>query len=561
MRRVCFFILVVLMSAPSVLAEWNRTTGLIDIPTANILGSNVVRANTNWFFTFGEDTFPVDGDVSLSFGVANMAEVSAYMLTTKDLAASITFKIVGESEYSPALAAGVQDITANKWVSSVGGGQEVGFSDDVDYWTVSGRNPERMSAYLVATKSMGGFGEYTVGLGRGRFVGYGPRSYYFNTDVFFGGGREVENRHADAVGLFLGGSVKLFPNFFAVGEFDGRDVNAGFSYGHPYFSVNLALTHLEQLDEYQSHDVRLAMGISANNSFMYREVVPGVIAGTVLDQSTGLPLVATVSLRGSNKPGIKSAADDGRYQIYADPGSYAVRVFANGYKWLQANVRVAPGRTSTLDFALEPKIAPEVALEIKKRLSDGYNYYLSGNYGAAISNWQAVLKVDPGNEQAQAYMELATQRVTELIASHRALALTYQGQGKLEMAAGEWEEVLKLDPENAEATTSLSTLRARIAEEARVAEASRRPPPTRTPPRTEPPRTEPPRTEPPRVEPRKEPGADVEATYKAGISFYLKGQYKQAIAKFEAVLKADPGHSGAKSYLAKARARLKAIEG
>jgi tetratricopeptide (TPR) repeat protein len=550
-RNISLFLLVFFVLAPFTSAEWNRTSGLIDIPTARILESNVVRASTNWFFTFGEDTFPVDGDVSLSYGVANLAEVSAYMLTTKELAASLTFKIVDESDYTPAFAAGIQDVTANKWVSSVGGGEDVGFSDDLDYWTVSGRNPERMSAYIVATKSLGGFGEYTAGLGRGRFVGYGPRSFYFNSDVFFGGGREIENRHADAVGLFLGGSVRLFPNFYAVGEFDGRDVNAGLSYSHPYFAVNVALTHLEQLDEYQAHDVRLAAGISANNSFMYREVVPGVIAGAVTDQSTGRPLVATVTLRGSNKPGIKSSPSDGSYQIYADPGSYAVRVFANGYKWVQSNVRVASRRTSQLDFALEPKIAPEVAIEIKKRLSDGYNYYLAGNYAAAISNWQTVLKLDAGNEQAQAYMDLATQRVTELIASHRALALTYQGQGKLQMAANEWEEVLKLDPDNSEATSSLATVRAQIAERARVAE---KPKPKPKPKPTTP-------TEKPKEKPKEAPKVDVEATYKAGISFYLKGQYKQAIAKFEQVLKANPNHSGAKSYLAKAKARLKAIEG
>jgi len=243
-------------------AEWNRTTGIIDIPTAKILGPNVVRASANWFFTFGEDSFPTDADFSLCYGIANRAEVSAYMLTTQDLAASIAFKITDESKYVPAVAFGVQDIATNLYVSSVGGGEDIGFSDDVDYWTVSSRNPERLSAYLVATKTFGRVGEYTLGIGRGRFVGYGYRSYYFNSDMFFGGGREIENRHLDAVGLFMGGTVQLIPYVYAMAEFDGRDANAGLSFRHPYFRVNLALTHMEQIDKYSTIIIGLCFVIS-----------------------------------------------------------------------------------------------------------------------------------------------------------------------------------------------------------------------------------------------------------------------------------------------------------
>ncbi|MFQ5906863.1 MAG: hypothetical protein ACE5JA_09885, partial [bacterium] len=166
MRTFILFLLLVAFLGLPTRAEWNRTSGYIDIPTARILGANHVRGSATWHFALGIDSFPADADFSLSYGIANRAEVSAYMLTARDLAASIAFKVVDESQYVPALALGVQDISANRWVSSVGRGEGVGFSDDVDYWTVSSRNPERFSAYVVATKTFGRIGEYTLGIGR-----------------------------------------------------------------------------------------------------------------------------------------------------------------------------------------------------------------------------------------------------------------------------------------------------------------------------------------------------------------------------------------------------------
>lgn len=536
----------------SAFGEWNRTSGLIDIPTAKLMPANVARASSNWFFTFGQDSLhSMDVDFSLSYGIMNWAEVSAYMLTSKDYAVSIAFKMADENGAIPALGLGIQDITGNQWVSSLGSGDTTGFSDDVDYLAVSMRNPERFSAYLVATKTLGRAGEYTLGIGRGRFVGYGPRSQAFNSDMFFGGGRDTANQHLDAVGLFMGGKIEVVPGFYMLGEFDGRDVNAGLTYEHPLFSVHLAVTHLEQIDEYLAHHARLAMGVSANSSVIRMAPSPGILAGSVTDEASGTPLVARVSLVGTGKPSIRTEGGAGIFAIHIEPGTYVVRVVAQGYKWKQASVRVLSGRTTTLNIVLTPKIPPAVVKEIKMRLNDGYNYYLAGNYRRALSEWNRVLQLDPRNKKAKNYLNTVGQKVAGLIASLRASALTYQGQGKLQSAVNRWNEVLGLDPVNEEAKTSIASLKARLAA------IAKRKPPERKPPKKKPPKKKPPKKPPA----KKISKAEIEAMYKSGVSLYLAGKYKQAIGKFQQVLKADSGHSGAKSYLQKARARLKAIEG
>jgi tetratricopeptide (TPR) repeat protein len=556
-RGFLLILLVCAVSTPPAFSEWNRTSGLIDIPTARLMGANVLRVSTNWYSAFGKDSFPTDGDFDLSYGIANRAELSTYMLTTKDLAASIAFRLNEETERMPAFALGVQDVSTSKWITSVGDGPYMSFSDDIDYWTVSSRNPERNSAYLLGTKDLGKFGEYTLGLGRGRFVGYGYRSYYFNSDMFFGGGRKMEDRHLDALGLFMGGSLEIARNIFAMAEFDGRDANAGLAYKHPYFTVQAAMTHMEQIDKINQYDARFALGVSVNNSFMYQAPCLGVIAGKVTDRTSGVPLGATVGLREVEQPGVKSSTTDGSYALYVESGTYAVRAVSTGYKWRQARVPVLPGKTTSLDFPLGSKVSSTVANEINKRLTDGYNYYLAGNYAGAIAEWNRVLGLSPNHRKAKNYLAAVGQKVAGLAAGHRSSALTYESQARYSMAINEWNEVLKLDPQNQEAKNSIASLQARMEAQARAAEAAKKP--IAEKPVAKPPAQAPPVAQKQPVAPVVK--APVESIYKEGVSLYLAGKYKQAIAKFEEVLKIDPNHAGAKSYLGKAQARLKAIEG
>jgi tetratricopeptide (TPR) repeat protein len=57
----------------------------------------------------------------------------------------------------------------------------------------------------------------------------------------------------------------------------------------------------------------------------------------------------------------------------------------------------------------QPEDATRIA--IKRHYLDGVNYYMNGLYKEAITEWEEVLKLDPGNESAKVNIERAKKRL------------------------------------------------------------------------------------------------------------------------------------------------------
>ena len=53
----------------------------------------------------------------------------------------------------------------------------------------------------------------------------------------------------------------------------------------------------------------------------------------------------------------------------------------------------------------------ELRIKVKKHYLDGINYYMNGLYNEAISEWEEVLKIDPENENARVNIERAKKRL------------------------------------------------------------------------------------------------------------------------------------------------------
>ena len=95
-----------------------------------------------------------------------------------------------------------------------------------------------------------------------------------------------------------------------------------------------------------------------------------------------------------------------------------------------------------------PKPKPPSA---EKDIQTGIAQLESGQLNKAIASFQKALKIEPNNAQASQYLQEAENRKEQLITEHLHQGIEYFTGEQLQDAMGEWEAVLALDSENAEA--------------------------------------------------------------------------------------------------------------
>ena len=561
MKRIDFALLISLLLGSPLYGEFNRGTSYIDIPKADVLGANLFRLQTNGYFGLGKDSLsPADLDITLSYGLLDRAEIGFSMYETKSFAGFLAFQVLKEKGGNPSLNLGIQEISNQKWISSVGGGGEgeesSGFPDDLSYWNGGGRNPERFSAYVVLTRNSSSRSSFSFGLGRGRFVGYGFRSRFFNTDLFLPEEELKESANSDAVGLFFGGEARVAPVFFLLFDFDGRDLNSGIQYRRPDLSIGLALTHMEQIlgggesPVYGPLNSRLALGIEWNTSSLKERARRGLIAGRIIDQRSQKPVRATITLPNTEVHPVQSDAN-GRFNLKLREGDYLIQVTADGYETRTWRVSPKIGETTPLEVTLKEKELPEVTQAVNL----GYEYFTKGDLLSAKREYQEALQLDPDHPLATEYLKNVETKIEEGLTSHRSKALKYTSAGDLSKAIQEWKAVLALDPSNGEAKTAVSILNMQLTSSNKPVEKPTTPPP-KIKPETKP------KTEPPKVtEPKKLTPQEIEDLYRKGVTLFQQENFKEAIKVFQEILKSEPNHENAKRYKEKAEVRLKAIEG
>ena len=236
------------------------TSGFINIPTVShydlpgMWGGGFAYSRP--LYTGDEDPNdglepePSDYNVFIRYGFAGRGEIALSMYTPSTYALAVSYTIKKEGR-GPAFFCGIDNITYSKHVSSLGRGDTVGFLEETGYLTEGGgRPPEVFSAYLGMQKSFGEIFNVVLGLGRGRFVGYGERSHVLNTDLFvLGDDYQTEEHSAWAFGLFFGASLKFPFGLEFIGEIDGRDASIGIKYHNKYATPTIAVTKIEQLGD------------------------------------------------------------------------------------------------------------------------------------------------------------------------------------------------------------------------------------------------------------------------------------------------------------------------
>jgi len=119
------------------------------------------------------------------------------------------------------------------------------------------------------------------------------------------------------------------------------------------------------------------------------------------------------------------------------------------------------------------KEAKERAMEMQRYWERGFSYYRQGQYEQAIVEFQKILKLDPNYAQARLLIDELEEKIreqpierirSEKIESRRlhSEALSAYFDGRLEEAIRKWEEALKLDPWNQTIKTWLEMARRQL---------------------------------------------------------------------------------------------------
>lgn len=326
--------------------EFRAPTYLINIPVAYSSGLPLALG-VNSSITSGEDPYPKDLNGYIEAEALQRVTLGLSILTPQTVVLELKCRINTETNRAPTFAVGVRNLSLHQYISSVGAGRDVGWEDDSTYEYK--RNSEQYSVFVVATKNLGPYGNYTIGIGRGEFVGYGSRSKYFNSDMLMGG------HHSDAIGLFWGAELFLVPPVSGIIEFDGRNFNVGAKVNTPFLQIGVAAAKLEhRIRGMEGLYPRFAIGVTLNYWVMKRWLrqPTGSISVVVTDAVSGSPKRAVVSFPGTCLPTTQTDGSTGSCEIKLDPGTYRVRAGIPGFYWADREVYIGPNRSTVVYFQI-----------------------------------------------------------------------------------------------------------------------------------------------------------------------------------------------------------------
>ncbi|MEO0293505.1 MAG: tetratricopeptide repeat protein [candidate division WOR-3 bacterium] len=526
------FVIVIYVFSLSLNAQNCSWRSYIDIPVSIYSNGVFVNLNGNYAIREVEEKFDING--SIEYGYAGFA-LGLKILSEKTFCLDLAYQINKQRGFLPSFSIGVENITTEKYVSPLK--EESSF----DY-SYTPRPPEVASAYLVGTTEVGGGFEFSLGLGRGRFVGYGPRSKYINFDVF-----SEEKHEKFVVGLFGGVRYKTPFGLSLIAEVNGRDANAGLQFERKLFKGTLSLNKIEHFlveEENSNNSPRLNLTLSFNPGGQGEVLGPriGILKITLKDESSGSLIggKVVVSKGGEEKTFNVSASQKATLEL--EPGVYTVSVFSPGYKTKTAQVPVKSGKELNFEISLSKVVSPAVekSMNLTKEASLDYK---NGKLKEAKEKLEQAIVLYPNNEKAKEGLSLVNKAIADKIASLEVSAKSLENSGNIRDAIALWEEILSLkgEEESYQIRAHINSLRSRLEKKATPVTSPSKPSTPPPPPKA---------TAPSGPSLSKQEIADL---YAKGLSAYFDGNYKEAIKYFEQVLRADPNHAQAKRYLAEAK--------
>jgi len=516
-----------------------KIDGYIDIPSGYIPNQGFYL-NVSGGYEIGQVPQDIDKynlNASLNFVFPKFEGLLAYY-RVQDWTIDLKYLLFSKKVYS--LSMGIDRITYRKYITPLGGGDTYtsGYLDE-QYRT---RPQERFSIYVVNTYKPFDFVELTAGIGRGKYVGYGPRSRYFNIDYFLTKS-DTSNYHPDySFGLFWGLRVKILPFLSGVIEFDGRDVNGGigFNFGNYYF--NLCLTKIEQISDIVDRNVRFNFSFGGK-VYGIAQKKTGFIIVRVYDDETKLPLQCVIELTDlkTNKTKSFVVNEQGVAQILTEEGSYKLVFKKENYVQKTGKVKVVKDKKIDIKIGLKRILSPEETL-VESKLNEVKELINSGRLNEANNLINECMKIIPGYSKTVALQKELKDLIKIKVDSLNNLASQYEKTNP-EIGIRYLEEILKITPNDESVKSRIDALKIMIA--------------SKTKPVTPPPQVKPEKPkEIPKTQTQKPSQEEINNWYKEAVNLYLQGKYKESKTLLEKILKYDPTNEKAKKYLEKVKEKI-----
>jgi len=538
--------------------QLNKTSSYVNVPTvpeydmAGIWGGGLVFSMP--MFTNdpnpNDSVYPDNNAFNMVFRYGfGKGEVSLSMFSPNTYSLSGKYLFKKADGNKPAFYVGIDNISYNPYLSSVGMGKQAGSVEEKGYGQqASGRIPELFSLYVAMQETFKPV-DFVIGLGRGEYVGNSWRSHYFNTDLFIlGDDYATRKPSAWVVGLFLGGSVKIPGGVALMVEMSGRDAAIGIKQTNKFFTATFAINKVEYFGSFRPYSPRLTFGVEANNRLIREGTKYGTLECVIQDMTTKeLMPNSVVDIKEMNK---RYRSTGGTFNLGVPVGNYTVTISKPDYVDYVAKISIKTGIKTKLVFNLmktEEAMRREAAAverekSIKNALQQGTIYFTEGNLAESKKSFDLVISLDPENAEAKDYLAKIETRRAELITAYATEARTRAQAKDYTKAIEFWQKVLKLDANNAEAKVAVADLQKQL----KIVKPTTKP----ITPTTKPP-----------VAVKKPTKEEVEALYNKGINYFTAEKYDDALKAFNQVLALDPGHSGAKNYKKRTEARIKALKG
>ncbi len=512
-----------------------RPTSLLELPTANLPSDPLywqIGISTSFSLASKYDPHVTDFDLNGMVSFNGKWFVGLNIFTLNEISFDLGTILIPESPASPfGVSIGLRNVTWKKYISSVGGDPEEGggFTDDNSYIL---RSPEMFSFYGVITRHLNSSLILHLGIGRGEFIGYGPRSKYLNTDNFLNTPHEYFT-----FGLFGALEFHLTPSLHLVFEADGRDLNTGFFIDVEKFRFVFEAQKLEHFffNGYPGFQPRINMGISLNNRLVVPTAHPVAVTFTVLSSENKKPVKGVVvkflqtEIRGiiTDENGVAS--------LSILPGSYLVSITHPEYKEVKAKINIKRDKPLKVKITIKPRVSKrDIAL---KRIKEGNALLRAGKLIEAKKMFQEALNIYPRSKTAKERLANVEKAIKNRILELKSRARYYEKRGEYKSAISYWNEVLKMDPQDPDASNKISELGNKVkspsAPEKKVVKKSKPEKPSKT---------------------------QIEGMLKKAIQAFNAQDYKEAKKLLQQVLKWEPDNSRAKDYLKRTEARLKLLE-